>query len=482
MALVPNNNWERYAGILRTVVDSVEALRNTPVGDFISRRSDPNKKYKRKIDDYMKKTFKDRPKGRKTIAAKKRKLNVVKKPVSMKAKKGKYMGTGSMKIVRKGRKVTPVDGMRVMHKFERGQNFVAFNAIYPGGATHPSYATLRMLCLSLVRFIAKRSKIDFGDFNDAVGLPFIPSTRWSMYYYWKGEGQASDDTASFRENIDSSGATSWSALADRLADSFVNIFGANQGRRLYMFGVYPNEDAQTSHSFMSTQVYHASDLYISIKGESSIQVQNRTLGDGTGDVADASNIFNNPLRGKYYTFKSGRPCIRNVGQIAELKTFLMDYQNTSGAIATQDRYAAVTGSDYNDQTALALRKPPSGNFFTNCKTTKYTTVEPGGILRSKIDHTVSKSLTNWIYAFTTKFLTVEPAAAGQPKNLAGMVGSDPVDYRIGVSHIYGLEKMVDTTIVTQPEIQVGHEHNLFMVGKVTYRPKNSAVAMITITT
>jgi len=477
MALVANNNWERYAGIMKTIVDGVERLRNTPVGEFIGRKNEPNRKYRRKIEDYMKKT---KPRV-KSGASKKRKLNSKAKPKGQRPKKGKYMGGGSIKVVRKGRKVTPVDGMRVMHKIERGQNFVAFNAIYPGGATHPSYATLRMLCLSLVRFVAKKAKIDFGDFNDSVGLPFIASTRWSFFYYWKGEGQATDDTASFRENI-ASDAANWSALADRLADSFVNVFGGNQGRRLYLFGAFPNEDVQTSHSLISTQVYHASDLYISIKGESSIQVQNRTLGDGTGDTADASNIFNNPLRGKYYTFKSGRPCIRNVGQIAELKTFLFDYQNTSGSIATQDRFAVGTGTDYSDNIALALRKPPSGNFFTNCKTTKYTTVEPGGILRSKLDCTVSKSLTNWMYAFATKFLTVEPPAAGQPKNLAGMVGSDPVDYRIGMSHCYGLEKMVDTTVVTQPELQVGHEHNLFMVGKVTYRPKNSAVAMITITT
>lgn len=418
---------------------------------------------------------------------KKKPVKADKKSVSKRTKSSKYQssaakGSGAIKMIKAGRKVTKVDSYRVTHKVERGQNFIAFNAIYPGGATHPSYATLRMIALALVRFIAVRAKMDFTSFDDDIGLPFVFPGKWSIFYYWKGEGQTEDDTATFRVAIAADVAVSWSNLATFLADSFVNIFGAKQGRRLYSFGVYPQQDANVGESFIATQYYNASDLYISVKGESSIQMQNRTLGEGTGDKTEATNIFNNPLRGKYYTFKSGRPCIRGINVASSDKTFLFDYQNRSGSIATQDKYSLTgTQSDFPITISDALRKPPNGNFFTNCTTTKYVTVEPGGILKSKIEHTITKSLTNWIYAFTTKFLAVEPPD-GFPKTLALMTGSDPTDWRLGVSHCFGLEKMIDTSAALEPEIQVGHEHNLFMVSKCTYKPKNSAVSLISITT
>lgn len=448
----------------------------------------------KKVEEYAERAMKGRSKSvpppkkeRKTVSKKhqkKKPAKVSKKAAVKRTKSAKYQLSGPIKAVKAGRKVTRIDPYRVQHKIERGQSFIAFNAIYPGGGTHPSYATLRMVCLALVRFVAVKAKIDFTSFDDDIGLPFVFPGKWSLFYYWKGEGQSTDDTATFREQVNADTvSTNWRQLADALASSFVNVFGTNQGRRLYSFGIYPQQDSNVGESFVSTQYYNAADLYISVKGESAIQMQNRTLGEGTGDKAEATNIFNNPLRGKYYTFKSGRPCVRGINVASSDKTFLFDWQNTSGAITTQDKYSLTGGqSDFPITISDALRKPPNGNFFTNCTTTKYVTVEPGGILKAKIEHTITKSLTNWIYVFVTKFLTVEPPAAGQPKNLAGMTGSDPTDWRMGVSHCFGLEKMIDTTAALEAEIQVGHEHNLFMVSKCTYKPKNSAVAMISITT
>lgn len=388
-----------------------------------------------------------------------------------------YHPSGPIKTVKGGKKVTRVDGYKVMLKLERGQQFVAFNCIYPGGCTHPSEPTLQMVCLALIRFMAKKAAFDFGDFNDSNALPFAPLSKWSVFYYWKGEGQTANDSATFRENVSANANTTWLSLSQALATSFVTTFGTS-ARRLLAIGIYPDQDAAPSHSFISTQYYNASDLFISVKGESSVQVQNRTLGDGTtGDQADASNIFNNPLRGKYYTFKAGRPLIRNVGQSTASQKVLMDYQTTSGTISTQDRFDnTATGSNYDANVALSLRKPVNGPFFTNCLTTKYVQVEPGAVVKSKLDHSISKSLMNWIRAFQEKFTAVTP------KTLVGMANDDPYDYRLGKSHLFGLEKMVDTSVVSAPEITVGLEHNLFMVARCTYRPKNTAVSLINILT
>jgi len=417
---------------------------------------------------------------------KKKPAKVSKKSTAKKRTKGvTYHPSGPMKIVKAGRKVTRVDSYRCTVKIERGQQFIAFNAAYPGGATHPAYCTLRMISLALVRFVAMKAKMDFQNWEDDLGLPFVFEGKWSLFYYWKGEGQSSTDTATFREQINADTVSSnWRQLADALSSSFINVFGAKQGRRLYGFGIYPQQDSNVGESFIATQYYNAADLFISVKGESSIQMQNRTLGEGTGDKAEATNIFNNPLRGKYYTFSNGRPCIRGVGVADTTKTLMFEYGGMHGAIATQDKYSTTGGqSDFPITISDALRKPPSGNFFTNCKTTRYTTVEPGGILRSKIDHTITKSLTNWIYAFTSKFLSVEPPAEGFPKTFEGMQFNDPPEWRLGVSHCYGLEKMIDTNPVQDTfEIQIGHEHNLFMVSKCTYKPKNSVPAFIEIKT
>jgi len=452
------------------------------VTNFLSKKVE---EYAERAKDAMKGRSKSEPKKKnpKKNAVKKfekKKPAKVNKKVAVKRTKAvKYESTGPMKMVKAGRKVTRVDPYRCTHKIERGQNFIAFNAIYPGGCTHPSYVTLRMISFALVRFVANKAKIDFSSFDDDIGLPFVFPGKWSIFYYWKGEGDASEDTSTFREDVKAdTGGVTWRNLADNLCTSFVNAFGVGQGRRLYSFGIYPQQDSNVGESFIATQYYNAADLYISVKGESSIQMQNRTLGEGSGDKAEATNIFNNPLRGKYYTFKSGRPCIRGINVASNSQTFLFDYQTTSGAIATQDKYSTTgTTSDFSITISDALRKPPNGNFFTNCTTSKYVTVEPGGILKSKIEHTITKSLTNWMYAFNPKFLSVEA-----PRNLAGMSQSDPANWRLGVSHCYGLEKMIDTSAALEPEIQVGHEHNLFMVSKCTYKPKNSAVSLISITT
>lgn len=384
--------------------------------------------------------------------------------------------TGTSRVIRGGRKISRMDPYRVMQKIERGQNFIGFNAIYPGGATHPAFVTFRTLCSALIRFLAKQAKIDFGDWNDGLALPFVPLSKWQIFFYYRGEGDALINTDTFRETVDANAAGTWAALVDILATKLISVLD-DPGKRLYLFGVCPSDLQTTTQSFIATQAYHATDLYVSIKGESSIQIQNRTLADGAGDTADASNIFNNPLRGKYYTFRSGRPLLRNVGAAVGAQRTQFDYASIHGAIATQDRFAAtVNSSDFPETIANSLRKPPPGNAFSNCVTSKYCTVEPGGILRAKVEKTVTKSLSQWVDAFMPKL-----RALGAP-TLNEFAQRDPIDWRMGVSHCFGLEKMVDTQAATTPELQIGLEHNLFQVGRVTYKPKNSVLPAISIVT
>lgn len=394
--------------------------------------------------------------------------------------KGYGLPSGPVKKVTKGRKVTKQDPYKVDLKIERGESYVGFHCMYPGGVTHPLYYTYLSMCYALIRFFMRKAKVDFGSFYDIPMMPSVNGAKWGVRYYYVAEGDNPSDLVGV--SVDMSDAGSYEACAIRLSNSLVETFGANNQIRkmtqIVCHPSFPNVLAKSDECTIATQVYNARDLYISIKGESSIQIQNRTLADSTaGDQRDSSNIFNNPLRGKYYTFKSGRPFIRNLawGVVPNRYSF---ENNSNGSITQQDRFATgPSGTNFSEVVATELRKPPAGTYFINCVTTKHTNVMPGAILHSRIQDTAVHSINKWLSIFKSKFDLV------LNKSLAGLLAAgEPLDYHVGKSHMYGLEKMVDTDQVSTNQLEIGHEHNLFMSSKAYYRPRAGTVAIVKINT
>lgn len=391
------------------------------------------------------------------------------------------MPSGPIHTIKSGKKVTKSDPLRVTLKVEKGFNFVGWHAIYPGGVTHPSSGVLRMISYAIIRFMMKQAKIDFGNWDDLMVVPTsVQDARIAIRIFWKTEGQGNSALAQESCFSSSLGTRSFENYAQLFASRLISTFSnalTEGSRRLVGLSIGPEETDDISQNFISAQYYHASDLYVSVKGESTLQVQNRTLADGGTNATDSDNIFNNPLRGKYYTFARGRPVIRNVGSgdTATSRTYF-PYFAQNGIIAQQDRFgAAPGGSNFSENVSKAIRKPPNGVFFTNCKTTKMCQVLPGAIMRSRIEHDVTHNVATWMNLFRSKFQSTTS------KTIAGLDGTeDPSDYTVGVAHMYGLEKMVDTDLVNDNQLQIGHEHNLFMSSKAMYRPKSSVVSIVQI--
>jgi len=388
--------------------------------------------------------------------------------------------SGPIKPVTKGPPVTKQDPYRVMMKIEKGESYVGWHCMYPGGVTHPLYYTFLNMSLSIIRYFMMKAKIEFGSWIDKPMMPLVSDAKWFVRYYTKADGDLPDQLRA--RDVGMTGLATWQACAEKLCDSIVEVFGSTQQvLRMTHIGIFPdrNQTDLTEQSFVASQFYNARDIYITIKGESTLQVQNRTLADsGAGDIYDAANIFNNPMRGKYYSFKKGRPFIRNIAHGTGTNRASFE-SNNDGLISQQDRYTSggTSASNFSDAVSNEIRKPPSGNYFINCTNTKTVNVLPGAILTSRHEETVTHSLNTWISLFKNKFDMVGV------KTLDGLrLNAEPLDYRVGSSHMYGLEKMVDTDKVETNQLEIGVEHNLFMSSKMEYRPKHGAVSIVKIST
>lgn len=387
-------------------------------------------------------------------------------------------GSTRMKNIRRGRKVTKKDPYVVSLKAEKGMNVSAWHCVYVGGTTHTVFNTLRVVCMSLVRFFMMKAKIDFGNFGNFISFPLSGGSAFSIRIWVRGENPTEGALEVY--SVTSNGKT-FMQLSEDLATLFVaNMFSVGT-KRLIGIGVIQET---TTVPTLSSQYYLADDLKITVKGESGIQVQNRTKGETTGDANEdlynTETILANPLRGKYYNFGSSRPVIRDPenllsrtasGQAASV----IQYESNSGIIANQDRLGSSPGfSNFTGPVENSLRKPPPGAMFSNCSHTRYLSVAPGEIVKAKVQHTVTLNLSTWMEKMVQKF---DDAST---KTFAGLLtAADPFDWKLGRSHVYGLEKMCDTSVTNGNEVFVGIEHNIFMTGVCRHKPKIGALPFVT---
>lgn len=397
------------------------------------------------------------------------------------------MGYGSHRYIRGGRRVTRPDALRIALKIEEGQSVSGLNSVYVGGVTHPAQAVTGMVAQALVRFLFLRSGVDFANLDELIceGIECF----YTLTYWWRQETR--NPSALTEVQVFCDGTQTYSQFASSIVTSFMTVFGQNNTtlgppergdatkRLIYLsFGSRPTSGT-INPVMTSNQFYRASELFISVKGESAIQVQNRTKADtGTDDnKEESSSIFANPLRGKYYKFSNGRPELKSPGTVTGVQKTVFSYTTRGGSIATQDQ-TGIGVSDYNSSVYFALKKPPSGNMFTNCRSTKYISASPGEIVRSKIEATVTKSLARWMVALRAKWTQTVTKDFTNLK-----VTEDPWDYKLGLSHIYGFEKMCDTAIENAATpVSVGLEQNLYVVSRLQWKPRAGAVDQVNVIT
>jgi len=408
-------------------------------------------------------------------------------------KKGKsMMKKRAVKYVKDGmRKVSRQDPMKVSLKGEKGMNVTAWNSAYPGGVTHTTSMTLLMICLALVRFLFKQIGINFTNFHDPIQvLPGATTGSVQIRVTYKqdtGFSLSNTPQDSFAIQVNFNGQTFHSAAIALLQEFMIKgkqETAESHNRILWIsIGSGPIVAGQTVVT--PTRTFNCNDLYISVKGESTITAQNRTKGDiGETEVEFlSSNVYAQSLVGKYYQFNKNRPVMRNTGLVQgpnQLTYFAYDVE--SGLMDNVDRRGPVPplpadNSLFPGPIRDALGKPPAGGFFENCYATKPVKLRPGALVTKRIEATETYSLTDWFYMFIPKWTAAITSGISEMNSYA-----DPLSWKVGKSHCLGLELQCDTRLAFQDRITIGLEHNLFMVSKCVYRPKTHAVALVQIET
>jgi len=391
--------------------------------------------------------------------------------------------SGYSKRISGGKKIKSYDRYLVSKKIEKGVNFLAYNAIYAGGWTHPAQQTIGLIAQALIRFFAIKLNIDFASFEEDFLLPQNSLQNFSIDFWWRNEDPSQQ--ALQVTQVLSTGIFTWSVFAGFLVQKFLEVFGiANKtvdkvepAKRLIYIGLR----GQGVAPVIGSQLYKADELFVTVNGVSNIQVQNRTPGvDPTvpGELIDQTDsIFANPLRGQYYTFNNGRPVIKSPGTVSATEYSLVPADAATGTITAWDERGTIPFKLFDQTVVSALKKPPPGRMFTNCKTSKTMQIDPGQIAISKAKASVTKSLSSWMYLLSEKMRAVST------KTYVGLAfDSDPISYRVGVSHMYGLEKMCDTEAGSVVGPRVGIEHNLYMSAKVVHKRKQGILPQIDIQT
>jgi len=391
--------------------------------------------------------------------------------------------SGSFRYIGPGKAVVPNNPLKVSIKIEKGQSQAAWNCVYVGGATHPAQATFSMVVQSLVRFMMLRANIDFGSFDEDMLFPGLSSQTFSFDYWWRQDTRQA--TALTLVSVSSAGLGTWSSWAGAIGDSLVSTFGsgptqtvpsdaASPARRLCYIALRGTGTAPV----VASQFYKADDIFIAVKGESKVQVQNRTKADSGTDKETTESIFVNPLRGKYYNFQKGRPYIKSVGNVQATQLTYFPYGAQAGEIARADRFGATPDTNFAGPVNAAMRKPPPGYWFSNCSHSRYCAVDPGQILQAACADTVNMTLASWLYRLRDKFFQVTTKTFN-----ALATQDDPVEYRLGISHMFALEKMCDTAPASEAaSVVVGLEHTLYMAATVEWKPTMGIVPQINIST
>jgi len=123
--------------------------------------------------------------------------------------------------------------------------------------------------------------------------------------------------------------------------------------------------------------------------KSMMKIQNRSKAADGG--VDATNVNNNPLVGRSYTF-SGIP---NPRQMGAFPLGRIGVNRGVGLVRASDLVSTGGGSAY--------KEPPKPSAFTNCKMTSKVRLDPGDVKTSTVSVSGQKSFLPWLKAVRLQY-------------------------------------------------------------------------------
>jgi len=172
---------------------------------------------------------------------------------------------------------------------------------------------------------------------------------------------------------------------------FMNSYMTN-GSNLEPYGIYLHRDVQAlGRIHMASLTFE--NLMVEIECNSTLTVQNSTLGSGTSTDPTADRVDNQPLKGSLYHFGNADPRLKQTASIGNGVLNNIDWVFSSGVTRGM---VAFGGSIFPYDID---KEPPTTRMWKNIKKSSGITLDPGNIKKTSI----SNKYKNYFVELLKKF-------------------------------------------------------------------------------
>lgn len=361
-------------------------------------------------------------------------------------------------------------------KDERAFSQTGSKCVYVLHCTHPPKYVLRMIFMSIVERYYRQNDIKITNWLDNCPMKYPNTTVANsvgvkvFLFYQSRVGNATNTRGqlNYMTLYDSTGTgVSYLALADTMATNFaaaINTFDND----LFFTDLQFVPDARTNEAQFSHKKWDTTEMFISVKGVSHLQVQNRTEGgDGTSaENALVTSIYANPLEGKHYSFKGTGVRIKDFGNVIDgVGPNLQLVCDATGGTFHIDSGTTSLSSQATD----VLKQPASPKYFSRCTGASNVRMAPGAIMKSYAKDVVTKSFLGWVkslFSYVTSGSTLNGTEA--PLDSATGALSKYSHLRPGVGRMLGLEKVAD---LGNSDVNVAWERDAVYSSRLFFKRK-----------
>lgn len=336
-------------------------------------------------------------------------------------------------------------------KLERGGAFSDQQCCYIGHSTTAFNQILQSMARTLVKELFRQKGESFSSWDETYENNLATMSKIE-YTFYERHLDPLVNTVNLLTGIN----PTYEEIATQIKSSLQATFNSFQKVIFVKFSL-KNDLTPGSNIWTNVGTIEMKQFMIHFDIVSKLNIQNVTLaGTGTtGDQELATEIRNNPLRGKSYD-GPGNGFIPKYRQAAP--TFWSE-----GFVA--DGAAGILLKKATDVGLAEFQKPPNGSFFDRCNKTSFVNLIPGAIKSSSIRFKKSIAWNTFSQKYAEELLNVN--------------SSNTRTY-FGVCRMFAFEKQLDAR--GENPVKISYEFNLNMSVSYKYRPKTLVMAIIDSTT
>lgn len=371
-------------------------------------------------------------------------------------KKGKinnsYRTTGYIQKAPKPKKFIKKDfyaetGSKAL--IERGGTQSDADAVYLGSSTTP----IGLMYSSIFRAIIKNLFTQMGQRISSFEQ-LVPTTngQWSIGYTYF---QSTDSTTqSSGTAVDVLSTHTYSTLSEALLSAITAFFTNTTIHQFVEFFV--QDTTNYGSAVMRKATLRVEDATLYLDTWVNFKLQNRTLAQTglSAEDEDATNVANNPVKGKLYqgNFSGFLPRYRTPGTLANWG---------DGFIGAVESGLIVKDADDGDSTQI--KKPPAPSYFRNCTKCTNVLLNPGEIKYHKLSYKSKMSLNTFFGKYYKELNTS---------------ATQDIVY-LGKCFMFGLEKSLDSRD-SDSNVSIGWEMTHGINSAITAKAKTHSTTLLTV--